>query len=215
MRKSYINIICFILVFASFSACSITNDFKDTTTHDNMTTSERTIDDDKIQIIEIYLPHSLVAASGRNADILASEFKETNKVCKIVVNDSGTDKDSITMSLTLEQKQWWLKSRKELLDDLNEKMSQYDSDYHITYDDECTELSLYYDLKVDANKVAEFKYIAEFLCGMYQVLNGVNDDNWNVNINIYNSKTKKLVTSGSSVDGLSYEAEDWIRSEKE
>lgn len=220
MRKNSINIICFILVFIlaiSFGIIfAIQNNHKENFKFsNNLIQSSGNIINKEEKVNEKYfLPHSLVAISGRSADDLANQFEETGKVEKIVVNDSGTDHDSITMYITKEQKEFWIKSRKELLDEYNKKISAYNPKYHIEYSYDCTNLSLYYDADLNTHKVAEFLYLSQFLCGMYQVLNGINNDDWNVNICIYNSKTGKLVASGSSNDGVSYEEEDWVRSEE-
>lgn len=215
MKKYLVYVSCLILVLITFSACGTISDYSETTI-DNFKTSENTTIDitenttiDTNQI-KYEIPHYVIANCGRNASKLAEEFEETGKLSKIVVNDAGTDIDSITMYVTEEQREFWIKSRKELLDDLNRRISTYNSDYHIDYSEDCRELSLYYDTNLSVHIVAEHIFLSLFHCELYQIFSQ-NEDNPDVQVNIYNSQTGKLVTTGNG-NHIGYEEEDWIRS---
>lgn len=213
--KRYLSLLLFFMlpVLVMTGCSNFMNEDNSTVISDVQTTENVTYENIE-ETKEYYFPHSLTAMAGRSADTLASELEETGEVEKIVVNDSGTDHDSITMYITEEQRKFWIESRKDLLDHLSKEMSAYKSEYHVEYNEDCTVLSLYYDTDLDAHKAVEFYYISQFFCGMYQILNGIYGDNWNVDISVYNSKTGKIVTSGDTWQGLSYEEEDWIRSEE-
>lgn len=221
MKKYLVRISCLILVLLTFSACGVAGDFN--TTNDSSrpvesttaeTTESTTID---TNLIKYEIPHYVVSCSGRNASKLASEFEETGKLSKVVVNDAGTDYDSMTMYVTEEQREFWIKSRKELLDDLNRRISTYKSEYHIDYSEDCRELSLYYDTDLSVHMVAEHIFLSLFHCELYQIFSQ-NEASPTVQVNLYNSRTEKLVASGvASGNGMhiGYEEEDWIRSYNE
>lgn len=215
MKKIISVFLMFLMIIPVFSGCNISKNqegTENTTASSDVQTTENVAYENIEETQEYYFPHSLTAMAGRSAKKLASELEETGQVEKIVVNDEGTDHDSITMYITEEQKEFWIESRKDLLDKLSKDMSAFKPEYHAEYNEDCTEVSLYCDPDLSVHNAAEFFYISQFFCGMYQILNGTYGDNWNVDVFVYNSQTGKLVKSGDTWSGMGYEEEDWLQS---
>lgn len=124
----------------------------------------------------------------------------------VYVNDDGT---TVTLEITDEQKEYWLTSRAELLDDLKSQFAQLGDGYKIEYSDDYSHIDLYYNLELDAYDAIYYVMYTETFCASQQLFSGTGHDEWMVSFNIYNSDTGKLVTSGNSDTGLSYNAADW------
>lgn len=68
---------------------------------------------------------------------------------------------------------------------------------------------MYYNLELNAVDAVYYVMHSEVFGVMQQLFAGVKHDEWKISINIYNSDTGKLVTSGDSDTGLNYKEEDW------
>lgn len=124
----------------------------------------------------------------------------------VYVNDAGT---AVTLEITDTQKEYWMTSREKLLTDLKSQFAQLGTGYKIEYSDDYSHIDLYYNLELDAYEAIRYVMSTEVFCANLQLLSGVEHDQWKVSFNIYNSETGKLVTSGNSDTGLSYDASDW------
>lgn len=124
----------------------------------------------------------------------------------VYVNEDGA---SVTLEITDEQKNYWVTSREEILDDLATEFSNLGSGYKIEYNDDYSHIDLYYNLELDAYDAIYYVMYTETFCINQQLFKGIGHDEWVVSFNIYNSDTGKLVTSGDSNTGLSYTEADW------
>lgn len=128
----------------------------------------------------------------------------------VYVNEDGK---TVTLEITEEQREYWKASRAEYIAVLQEKFTEIDPNYRIEISDDYTQIDLYYNLDLDAYSVTYNVVYSEVFSICMQLFNGVGAEEWFVAFNIYNSDTGKLVTSGDSNVGMSYEAEDWEASE--
>lgn len=119
------------------------------------------------------------------------------------------DGKSVTLEITEEHRNYWIESRKEILAELQEEFSAENPDYRIEVSEDYSNIDFYYNLDKDPFQLIVDVLNVETVCVFMQLLNGVGAEDWFVTVNIYNSDTGKLVTSGDSNTGLGYEAEDW------
>ncbi|WP_143524529.1 hypothetical protein [Roseburia sp. 499] len=112
------------------------------------------------------------------------------------------------MEINKRQQEYWLTSRGELLEELQEQLKGYDENYRLEHNDSYTQVDVYYNQELPWDKAGSYVVYAEWLCASYQLFSGVGSDDWRVAINIYNSDTGKLVKSGSSDASLTYDDSD-------
>lgn len=211
----FTTIFCVLLILCSCKNINIdNNEYNSESITKSSTTELSPISD--VDTTEFKIPLSLVAVSGRNSNVLADELIDGGNCTNVVVNSD----DSITMSLTNEQLDYWINSRIKMLENLDEEFKSINSDYKIVHNEDCTQLSLYYDLDLNDQKAVDYIFQAEFFCGMFQVFTNPEECDFNIDINIYNCATGKLVTSGELKledehykQTLSYDEADWKRSE--
>ena len=124
----------------------------------------------------------------------------------LYVNPDG---ESVTLKLTQEQKKFWMQLVFNGLELLTEEFCDIKDTYQVTYTDDLGCLDFYYDLDLPATSAIHYVIYFEVYCAFGQLLNAPDEEGWFVDFNIYNSDTGKLVTSGDSDMGLSYEPSDW------
>nr|WP_158024960.1 hypothetical protein [Roseburia sp. 499] len=208
MKRKYINNGCIlIIIFAlSISGCgySQTQPEKKEIEVENSSGSNEKKEED---IIKVKLPQKFINLSGKGVEGLIENIKEgEDDYIDVYENEDGT----VTVEITEQQQQeYWLPSRGELLEDLQEQFKEYDENYRLEHNDSYTQVDAYYNLNLPWDKAGVFVIYAEFLCASYQLFSGVDSDSWRVEINIYNSDTGKLVKSGSSDADFGYENSDW------
>ena len=128
---------------------------------------------------------------------------------KLLLNDDG----SITLKMTDAQRREFRESRVALLEDLKSAVESEADNYTVSWNKDCTEVALYYNLDLDARKAIAYVQYANFLCALYQIANDVSSDSWNVKIGIYNSDTGKLVKEAvAPLESLEYDKSDWENS---
>lgn len=217
LKKIFVFITMFCVLLTLYSCKNINtddNEYNSESITKSSTTEISSISD--VDTTEFKIPLSLVAVSGRKSNVLADELIDGGNCTSVVVNSD----DSINISLTKEQLEYWINSNIKMLEDLDEKFKSINSNYKIVHNEDCTQLNLYYDLDLDAQKAVNYTFQAEFFCGMFQVFTNPQECNFNIDVNIYNCATGKLVTSGElKLDdehykqSLSYDETDWKRSE--
>lgn len=125
---------------------------------------------------------------------------------------SGNGK-TVTMEITEAQKEYWLSVVQQKLELLKNDIQKVDDSYNIIYSGDYSALEFYYNLELPAKEAIYYVIYSEIYCVFGQLLNEEDPNNWVVTFSIYNSDTGKLVTSGDSGTGLSYETSDWEASE--
>ena len=99
------------------------------------------------------------------------------------------------------------------MEDLKSAVESEADNYTVSWNKDCTEVALYYNLDLDARKAIAYVQYANFLCALYQIANDVSSDSWNVKIGIYNSDTGKLVKEAvAPLESLEYDKSDWENS---
>lgn len=121
---------------------------------------------------------------------------------------SGSGK-TVTLEITEAQKEFWLSVVAQGLQKLRNDFQAINSTYDICHSEDFSSIDFYYNLDLAGADAIYYVIYAEVYCAFGQLLNGADAASWVVNFNIYNSDTQKLVTSGSSDTGLSYESSDW------
>lgn len=148
-----------------------------------------------------------VKISGMTEEELESNLEDNDpdNYGDSFINSDGT----VSIEVTEEQREYWLTSREDLLQQLKEKFEKLGDNYSVAYNSDYTEIDFYFskDLSVDA--AVNYIMNAEIYCAMHQLFSDGANDEWKVSVNVYNSETGKLVTSGDSETGLSWKAEDW------
>ena len=97
---------------------------------------------------------------------------------------------------------------------MDEEFGEFGESYHLYIKENYSEVDIYYDRDLYPYYVGKYMSRAEWLCAEIQLFSGIDD--WYVTINVYNSKTGKLVATGDNKNNnVSYDEEDWKRSEEE
>lgn len=208
MKRKYINNSCiFIIILAlSISGCGYGKEQKENKGIEVENSSGNK--EKKEEIIKVKLPQKFINLSGKGTTGVVEDTKSVGEenYMDVYENEDGT----ITVEITEQQQQeYWLPSRGELMEDLQEELQEYDENYRLEHNDSYTQVDAYYNLELPADKAIIFVIYAEVLCASYQLFSGVDSDAWRVEINIYNSDTGKLVKSGSSDADFGYENSDW------
>lgn len=208
MRRKDMNKICiWILVLAfSVSGCGH-NQMQDKNKNIEVENSFGDKEKNKEDIIKVELSQKFINLSGQGVEGLIENIKDgEDDYVDVYENEDGT----VTVEITERQRQeYWLPSRGELMEELQEQLKEYDENYRLEHNDSYTQVDAYYNLNLPADKAIVYVIYAEYLCASYQLFSGVDSDDWRVDINIYNSDTGKLVKSGSSDVDFGYEDSDW------
>ena len=126
------------------------------------------------------------------------------------INEDG---ESMTMVITPQQREFWLSIVEKGLGNLKRGINGVNSAYKIEYSEDYTHMDVYYNLDLSIADAGYYVVKTDVFCIFGQLLNGVQEEDWFVSVNIYNSDTGKLVTSGDSETGLYYDTDDWEASQ--
>ncbi|MGM9603405.1 MAG: hypothetical protein ACI3W5_17690 [Faecousia sp.] len=129
-----------------------------------------------------------------------------DQYANVRVTDGGK---SVTVDVTDSQIDFWISVVDDGLHKLESDFQNINSNYDINYSEDYSCVDLYYDLDLPARDAIYYVIYCEVYCAFGQLLNGEDPNAWVVSCNIFNSETGKLVTSGDSDTGLSYESSDW------
>lgn len=169
---------------------------------------EKNFDDEaenKEDIIKVNFNLKFINISGKTAEETVEEIKGGGNCLDIYENEDGT----ITVEINKKQQEYWLTSREELLEELQEQLKEYDENYRLEHNNSYTQVDAYYNQELPWDKAGSYVVYAEWLCASYQLFSEEDSSSWRVDINIYNSDTGKLVKSGSSDASLTYDNSDW------
>lgn len=146
------------------------------------------------------------------ADVSPEEWIESLKdlgeghFVNIYINSDGR---SVTLEFSEDDRAFWQDVVIDGLEKLKNSFCNINDRYKVKYSNDYSSIDFYYNLDLPATDALYYVIYFEVYCAFGQLLNGASSDNWIVNFNVYNSDTQKLVTSGSSDTGLSYESSDW------
>ena len=159
--------------------------------------------------VDILINQKIINISGHDADGWIEDIENSDLPYEnISKNEDGT----ITLSLTETQRDRWIDFRMERIKKTQKEFSEFQDGYRIEFSDAYKTINFYYNLDLEPIEAIKYFTIAEIECGFYQLLSGVENGEWYVQMNVYNSDTGKLVTSGDSNHNLHYEYEDWEKS---
>lgn len=158
--------------------------------------------------VKVVFPEKFLRIAQMSPEAWAEDLEKTGEG-QFVSAYVGEDGTAVTLELREEQRAFWLDTYAGLLRTLQEDFAELGEAYRVEYNDEGTRIDFYYDLELDAYDAIYYVMHMETFCICRQLLSGVGESEWLVTINIYNSATGKLVTSGDSDTGLSYETSDW------
>ena len=168
-------------------------------------------DAESIETKDIVIEKRIINISGNTTEELRDQLENMSGDTyeKLLLNDDG----SITLKMTDAQRREFRESRVALLEDLKSAVESEADNYTVSWNKDCTEVALYYNLDLDARKAIAYVQYANFLCALYQIANDVSSDSWNVKIGIYNSDTGKLVKEAvAPLESLEYDKSDWENS---
>ena len=207
MKRKYINKSCIIIIVLalSVSGCGYS---KEQTENKGIEVENNSDDKEKSEedIVKVNLDLKFITISGKSAEETVEEIRDGGNCLDIYENEDGT----LTVEITEQQQQeYWLPSRGELMEELQEQLKEYDENYRLEHNDSYTQVDAYYNLNLPVDKAVVYVRYAEFLCASYQIFSGVENDKWKVTINVYNSDTGKLVKTGDSDVDLEYDDSDW------
>lgn len=123
----------------------------------------------------------------------------------ITVNEDG----SVSITVTDEQREYWLTSREGLLQDVKDNFAAIGENYSITYNTDFTEIDFYFSKDLRESTAAYYISLAEVYSAMHQLFSGTAEDSWYFSARIFNAINGNLVASGDSENGISWKAEDW------
>lgn len=126
-------------------------------------------------VIEVNIDSKFITISGKTAEELVENIKEGGDCLGVKQNQDGT----LTVEITEQQQQeYWLPSRGELMEELQEQLKEYDENYRLEHNDSYTQVDAYYNLELPADKAIIFVIYAEVLCASYQLFSGVDSEEW-------------------------------------
>ena len=206
MRRKYINIGCILILILvlSVSGCGY-GQIQDKNEGIEVKNSSDDKEKKEEEILKVELPQKFLNIAGKSAEETVEEIKEGGNCLTIYENEDGT----VTVEITKKQQEYWMSSRGELMEELQEQFKEYDEKYRLEHNESYTQVDAYYNLELPADKAIVYVRYAEFLCASYQLFSGVDGDEWKVTINVYNSDTGKLVKTGDSDVDLEYDNSDW------
>lgn len=208
MRRKYMNNSCILILVLALciSGCGYSQTQDENIEFKNSVVSKEKNEED---IIKVNFNLKFINISGKTAEETVEEIKDGGNCLDVYKNEDGT----VTVEITKEQQEYWITSRGELLEELQEQFKEYDENYRLEHNDSYTQVDAYYNLELPADKAIVYVRYAEFLCASYQLFSGIESEGWKVTINVYNSDTGKLVKTGDSDVDLEYDNSDWEASE--
>ena len=164
-------------------------------------------------VVDIVFTEKFLRIVQMDPNTWANDLIETSEeqYVSVHVNEDGV---SVTLQITEDQRTYWIESRADLLGMLQRRFSSINSDYAIKVNEDYSHIDFYYNLDLPAYDAGYYVIYIESFCICQQLLSGVGADDWFVSVNIYNSDTGLLVTSGDSNTGLSYTTADWDASKQ-
>ncbi|WP_075720536.1 hypothetical protein [Roseburia sp. 499] len=203
MRRKYMNNSCILILVLALciSGCGYSQTQDENIEVKNSVVSKKNEED----IIKVNFDLKFINISGKTAEETVEEIKDGGNCLDVYKNEDGT----VTVEITKEQQEYWITSRGELLEELQEQFKEYDENYRLEHNDSYTQVDAYYNLELPADKAIVYVRYAEFLCASYQLFSGIENEGWKVTINVYNSDTGKLVKTGDSDVDLEYDNSDW------
>lgn len=154
----------------------------------------------------------LVKVIGMSAEELKEDLEKngTENYEEIVAHEDST----VSITVTEEQTSYWLESREKLLKEMQDSFAELGESFKMEYDTGFATINYTFSPDLDVQTAASYVINGEVYCAMHQLFSHGEGEEWKVFINIYNSQTGKLVTSGDSETGISWTKEDWDKSEQ-
>ena len=164
----------------------------------------------KEEMHNIVFSKSFLAATEHTQESFSKELKKDGLYEEVAHEDDG----SVVLVINSIQKEYWVNNCKDLLSQLNRKISSVNKEYKVEISKDYDVFDFYFNLNLPERDAR--KYIKEAIIygSMMQLLEENAENMRQVIINIYNSDNDKLVTSGTGDTGVSYTKEDWKTSAK-
>lgn len=192
MAKKIMNVLLILLILLSMTGC------------------QKMADRQQIHTIEFSQKFLNIAQQSPEEWVEDLKVTAQGQLEDVFVSDAG---DAVILKLSDGNIPHWTGQMDRLLTQLQNDFSGIDEKYHLEYSDDFKLVRLYYNLDLPALDAVSYVMHTEVYCIIQQLLCGCGVDGWYVCIEIYNSDTGKLVTSGDSETGLSYTKEDWEASQ--
>lgn len=161
-----------------------------------------TVPDEPVR--EIVLTSKYLGKCGISADEWIEAHNKNEYSCYSIREDGAL------LIMVTERQLGILKTySEEMIQDACDTFSEEDPEYHIDVSDDHKRADFYY--YPDMDHITESSCMTKvFLnCIALQIYEGCEEDTWNVEINIYNVRTGKLVTTGGTETDIHYSIEDW------
>lgn len=116
---------------------------------------------------------------------------------------------ALILELTEEQRQALKDYAAEMVESARTDFEKEDPDFRVEVSEDYTSADYYYYPTID--KLTEAMSMSQMIlygCA-WQIYNGCGEDDWTFEINIYNCRNGRLVTSGGTEEDIHYSEEDW------
>lgn len=133
-----------------------------------------------------------------------NDFSDGNGCVSAYANEDG----SATVEFYESQWKGYIEDGEKILEQTKNDFADIQDGYAIEYQDDYKTINFYYNLDLPAEDAIYNILKVEMICCQLQIYNGADENSWKVTVNIYNSDTGKLVTTGNP-DELGYTEEDW------
>ncbi len=164
------------------------------------------------QLIKIEIPESYFKFTGETVESNASSLEGLGSE---YVSSVNIVEESIQLTATEEQRDNLIERNEETAKNFLTEFSESSEVYSYKESVDYSSLEVYYDEKLAINTQLNAIFGVAAAYGLNQILQG-NDEEWTVNIKIYNCHTQKLVVEMDiPQDEVSFGAEEWEKSYEE
>lgn len=113
------------------------------------------------------------------------------------------ENNAVILAVDETQKNAYIENCIQLLTKIRARFREMGDGYEISWNDEFSELEMKFDADLSSQDQATYFINSETLCMLTQLLKG-NGDSFYIDINIYDSSTGELVSSGNTIDGITW-----------
>ena len=142
---------------------------------------------------------------------IKSTFIDGMSVIDILQSAGGNDyryiyldeNNAVILAVDETQKKAYIENCIRFLTEIKDQFKELGKGYEINWNDEFSELDLKFDANLSKQDQANYLVYSESLCMLTQLLKG-DGESFYIDITIYDSSTGEVVSSGNTVDGITW-----------
>ncbi len=142
---------------------------------------------------------------------IKSTFIDGMSVIDILQSAGGNDyryiyldeNNAVILAVDETQKKAYIENCIRFLTEIKDQFTELGEGYEINWNDEFSELDLKFDANLSKQDQANYLVYSESLCMLTQLLKG-DGESFYIDITIYDSSTGEVVSSGNTVDGITW-----------